>query len=189
MIYIKEKPIEDIFGEFEKRIFKKGLISRGEQFVDVVKSYGQLYQSIFMDKDFIESDKKEYIKYRSLIYIMDSQFSASEWRACVLYYAKKFNDHDFLSFLLRLEKVYLESWTKGVRKDERFNIYSTILKNIEIYDKGSDVIKLIKYNESPIKKAVASKDFYNLRFAKYFLLRLEILSSENDAVKNLMLIL
>ncbi|KGE73276.1 DUF262 domain-containing protein [Spirochaeta lutea] len=183
MIFLKEKPAEDIFNEFEKRIFRKGLLTRGEKFVDVVKSYGELYRSIFIDRDFVEEDNSIKIKYKSLIYIMDKEFSASEWRACVLSYAKKFNEKDFYKFLLKLEKVYLEAWTKGVRKDERFSIYSTILRAIEASEKTTDVLNSIKFKEQPIKKVVTSKNFYLSRYAKYLLLRLEILTSENDAVK------
>jgi uncharacterized protein with ParB-like and HNH nuclease domain len=185
MIYVKEKPQEDLFNEFENKIFKKGLLSKGEKFIDEVKAYGELYQKIFMDKDYIAQGNPDHLKYKAMIHIMDSEFDASEWRACLLFYAKKYNGDQFYKFLLIIEKVYLEHWAKGVRKDERFGIYSPILKFIETIKTSADAIKAITYDENEIKKVVTVKNFYGSGYAKYLLLRLEVLASENDVYKEI----
>lgn len=185
MIIIKEKPQEDIFNEFEKRIFNRGLLTKGENFVDTVSNYGELYQKIFLDKDYLEETNPDHLKFSAMIHIMDSEFDASEWRACILFFAKKFTGVDFYKFILTIEKVYLEHWVKGVRKDERFGIYSNILKIIESEKKPTDVIDRISYDEKNIQDAVTVKNFYKSRYAKYFLLRLEVLASENDVYKEI----
>jgi uncharacterized protein with ParB-like and HNH nuclease domain len=185
MIHIKDKPQEDLFGEFENRIFKKGLLTKGEKFIDEVKIYGNLYQSIFIDKDYIANDAKNYTRYRTMIHIMNSEFEASEWRSCVLFFAKRFNRSKFYEFLLLVEKVYLSDWTRGIRKDERFVTYAKILRHIESSKKPEEVISQIYYDETPIKKAITANNFYNTGYAKYFLLRLEILASENDVYKEI----
>lgn len=183
MIFVKEKPQEDLFNEFENRIFKKGLLSKGEKFIDEVKAYGDLYQKIFMDKDYIASTSAEHLKYRAMVHIMDCEFDASEWRACLLFFAKKFSGDQFYKFLLLIEKVYLTHWAKGVRKDERFGIYSPILKSIDSSTTASDVLKALTCDEAEIKKVLNVKNFYGSAYAKYFLLRLEVLASENDVYK------
>jgi uncharacterized protein with ParB-like and HNH nuclease domain len=185
MIYVKEKPQEDLFNEFENRIFKKGLLSKGEKFIDEVKAYGELYQKIFMDKDYIAQGSPENLKYKAMIHIMDTEFDASEWRACLLFYAKKFNGDLFYKFLLLIEKVYLEHWAKGIRKDERFGTYSPILKSIDSSKTAADVIASIKYDENEIINVITIKNFYGSGYAKYLLLRLEVLASENDVYKEI----
>lgn len=183
MIYVKEKPQEDILNEFEKRIFKKGLMSKGENFVDVVKNYGDLYRKIFIDKDYVDQQDVNAIKFKSMIHIMDSEFESSEWKACLLYFAEKFKGDLFYEFLLKIEKIFLESWVQSTRKDERFGVYSAILKRIEIANNANDALTTIQYDDAKIAKAVSANNFYGSRYAKYFLLRLEILASEHDVYK------
>jgi len=185
MIIIKEKPQEDLLTEFENKIFKKGLLQRGEKFVDEVKKYGDLYRGIFIDKDYVPSTNKDHVKFKSMIHIMDREFEASEWRACLMFFAKKFAGTSFYEFMLALEKIYLEQWVTGVRKDERFGTYSKILKSIDTSNDPNDVIKAMTYDVAVIKKAAEYSNFYSTRYAKYFLLRLEIMNSEHDVYKEI----
>ena len=183
LIYLKEKPQEDLLKEFENKIFKKRLISKGEKFTDEVFSYGNLYRSIFIDKDVIPEADLRHNKFRSLVHIMDQEFEASEWRACLLYFTRKFQGSYLYEFLLAIEKVYLEQWVTGTRKDERFGAYAKILKLIETAKGADDVVKAMTYEEVKIVKALEAKNFYSLGYCKYFLLRLEILASEHDTLR------
>ncbi|MDB6155641.1 MAG: hypothetical protein JWL90_4094, partial [Chthoniobacteraceae bacterium] len=131
LIYVKEKPQEDLYSEFEKRIYKKGLLLPGEKFIDEVAAYGNLYQQIFMDKDYLDTHTEQHIQFKAMINIMNQEFDASEWKACLLSFAKKFSHTDFYEFVLLIEKVYLKDWVGGIRKDERFTTYSNVLKIIE----------------------------------------------------------
>lgn len=183
LIYVKEKPQGDLLKEFETRVFKKGLVTKGEKFVDEVFEYVKLYREIFIDRDVIPDTDGNYIRYRGLVHIMDNEFLASEWRACVIFFAKKFKCKMIYEFLLAIEKVFLEQWVKGVRKDERFSQYASILQSIEKYSKEADVIANITSDKSVIESAVDRTEFYGAGFCKYYLLRLELLASEHDVVK------
>lgn len=184
-IYVKEKPQEDLYSEFEQRIYKKGLLGRGEAFIDQVSSYGNLYQQIFFDKDYLDTETEVNIKFKAMMHIMNAEFEASEWKACVLSYAKKFSSDGFYEFLLLVEKLYLQDWVKGVRKDERFGTYSRALREIEKASAASDVFKAVTCDPSSILKAIVVPNFYSTSYAKYFLLRLEVLASEQDAYKEM----
>jgi hypothetical protein len=70
----------------------------------------------------------------------------------------------------------------GVRKDERFGDYAKILRAID-KSKAEDVIRGLKQETKSIIEAATSKNLYGSRFAKYFLLRLEVLSTEIDFYK------
>lgn len=183
LIHVKDKPQEDLLKEFENRIFKKGLLAPGEKFVDEVISYGKLYRSIFVDKDYLPEDDAFHLRFKAMIHIMNQEFEASEWRACLMFFAKRFNGGKFYQFMLAIEKVYLSDWVRSIRKDERFETYSKILKAIESSATADEAISKVTYDKGIIESAVVHKNFYNAGHAKYFLLRLEVLASENDAHK------
>lgn len=185
MILIKEKPQEDLLSEFDNRIFKKGLLAKGEKFVDEIKIYCDLYRRIFSDKDYIPKTDANHLKFKAMIHIMDSEFEASEWRACLMFFAKKFAGTRFYDFMLAIEKVYLVQWCKGVRKDERFGEYAKILRSIETEASAHDVVDSIKVDLTPITTAAKAKNLYGSRYAKYFLLKLEVLATENDVYKEI----
>lgn len=179
LILLKEKPQGDLLKEFEDRIFGKKL-RKGEPFFALVFEYAKLYEQIFIDRDFIPEDDDHYERFRGLIHIMDTEFSASEWRACVLAYAKKFKTTKFYEFCLKIEKVFLEQWVEGMRKDERFTEYATILGNIETSKKPEDVLKSIVFDAQEIKEAAKNKNLYTAGYGRYMLLRLELLATEHD---------
>jgi uncharacterized protein with ParB-like and HNH nuclease domain len=184
LILLRDKPQGDLLNEFEKRIFnaKEG-ITKGEPFFDLIFDYAKLYSSVFEQRDFIPEGKKDHIQYNALIYIMDSEFSASEWRACLLYFAKQFGHEHFYAFCLKMERVYLAQWVKATRKDERYKDYSTILGLIKSSKKAEDVIKGINFDEKAITVATQRSDFYHAGFAKFILLHLELVTAEHDALK------
>lgn len=183
LIYVKDKPQEDLYSEFEKRIYKKGLLAQGEKFIDQVSVYGNLYQQIFLDKDYLDTETESDIKFKAMIHIMNQEFQASEWKACVLSYAKKFSTDGFYDFILLIEKLYLKDWVNGVRKDERFNTYSSVLKEIEKASKPRDVFKAVVFDSTSIVKTISSSNIYGSSYVRYLLLRLEVLASEHDAYK------
>jgi hypothetical protein len=178
---VKEKPQGDLLKEFEDRIFKKNLLTKGEKFIDLVIDYVNLYKLVFDDRDIEHEDEITQNKYQSLMFIMNAEFKASEWKSCVLFYAKKFELDQIYEFLLKIEKVYLAQWVKGMRKDERFSEYSKILRLIEEKRNPSDIINSIHFEPDDISNACNNKNFYGSGYAKYFLLRLELLASEHDA--------
>ena len=93
----------------------------------------------------------------------------------------KFEYKAIYEFLQKIEKVYMAQWVKAMRKDERFSEYSRILRMIEDESDPSKVIDKIQFDSDIILSACDNKNFYGAGYAKYFLLRLELLASEHDA--------
>ncbi len=180
LVLLKEKPQGDLLKEFEDRIFAKKTVSKGEPFFNLMFDYAKLYTAIFIDRDVVPTHAAEHNKYQALIHVMNSEFHASEWRACLLYFAKRFQGERFYEFCLRMEKVYLIQWVNGVRKDERYSDYSKILGLIESAKKPEEVLAGIKYDAEIIKRAAGNPDLYSAGFGKYFLLRLELVAAEHD---------
>lgn len=84
-----------------------------------------------------------------------------------------------------LEKVYLEQWVGGVRKDERYSAYSDILKTIESAKNAAEVISEIKADEASIYKGVSNPKLYGAGYKKYILLRLELNALEHDQIREI----
>lgn len=183
LIYVKDKPQSDLLREFENRIFSKGLISRGEKFADLIFDYVKLYRDIFIDKTYLGTDHKFSIRYQSLIHIMDKEFAASEWRACVLSFAKKFGRDHIYQFCLAVEKLFLTQWVGGIRKDERYGDYTKLLAAIETGKNPELVIAEVAFDATAIVKAITRTDVYGANFCKYALLRLELVTTEHDVPK------
>ena len=181
LVYVKDKPQGDLLHEFDDRIFGKK-IKRGETFFNTVFEFADLYRALFVDRDIISIDSESII-YNNLVHIMDKEFSASEWRACLLMFARKFGDTNLLNFLYVLEKVYLEQWVAGVRKDERYSAYTKILASIEGAATTQEVIDSVKFDSLAIIKGVGNPRLYGAGYAKYVLLRLELLACEHDQVR------
>jgi uncharacterized protein with ParB-like and HNH nuclease domain len=182
LILLKDKPQGDLLKEFEDRVFANSTVAKGEPFLNLIFDYVNLYKKIFIDKEIVPQDSSEHNRYHNLIHIMDSEFRASEWRACLLLFARKFNGTHLYDFCLKIEKVYLEQWVQGIRKDERYADYAKILGLIETSKKSEEVINAITYNSDAIREAVSQQNIYGFGFCKYVLLRLEITAIENDAV-------
>lgn len=185
LILIKEKPQGDLLKEFEDRVFRKNIVSKGEPFINLVIDFVDYYKAVFIDRDINLTDQLAVNKYKALMYIMQSEFKASEWKSCVLAFAKKFKYQMLYEFLLKLEKVYMAQWVKGMRKDERYSEYADILKRIESESDPAIVISEVKYEADTISKACLATNFYTAGHSKYFLLRLELLAAEHDVPQEL----
>jgi hypothetical protein len=183
LIILKDKPKHDLLREFDERIFKAGTLKRGVPFVELLFDYVRLYKEIFTDKSYIEADTQVGIKYQSLIHIMDAEFSASEWRACILSYAKRFGRDGFYEFLQAIEKLYLTQWTAGTRKDERYADYTLVLNAIDDAKTPAEATAKVPFDEDKIIKQVTRPIVYGAGFCKYALLRLELVTSEHDVPK------
>lgn len=183
LILVKEKPQGDLLKEFETRIFGKGLAQRGESFATLMFDYLKLYRDLFIDKTYLGTDHQFSIRYQSLIHIMDNEFQASEWRACVLFFAKRFGRDHIYKFCLAIEKMFLTQWVAGTRKDERYGEYAKLLSTIETEKDPTKIIASIPSDPQAIIKAATRTDIYHASFCKYILLRLELVTSEHDVPK------
>ncbi len=182
-IILTDKLHSDLLNEYEERIFKKGLLKKGEDFIDTVCKYCKLYNDIFEDFTFFDDidDKNKAI---GLLYIMNDQFSASEWKAPILSYAYKYGIENIFNFIKKIEMKYLEGWVQGMRKDDRTSIYGDILKEIANTKNSEILLKSEKLNyDIDIIKKSATEDLYNKGYCKYMLLRLELLTTEHDVEK------
>ncbi|WP_159615297.1 DUF262 domain-containing protein [Arthrobacter zhaoguopingii] len=178
LIYTQDKPKADLLKEFEDRILgKPGMPTKGSDFLDRLGEYVDIYDSLFISCDYLAGTPNSE-KFETMMSAMVSNFVASEWRAVVLQFARKFGKADLYAFLLLVEKVFLEQWVGGMRKDERYSTYTSMLKSIEVSKRSKAVLDNIEFDGSAIEEACRSPRFYGAGYSKYLLLRAEICASE-----------
>lgn len=183
LIYVQDKPQADLQKEFTERIYgKPGMPKVGKDFLDTLAGYTNLYDAIFLARDYLE-DTPDHRRFKPLMAAMVSEFGASEWKACLLYFAKKFGPERFLDYVLAIEKVYLEHWVGAMRKDERYSRYTTLLASIKTLDDPGAVLDAVTSDEESVRDACRQDNFYSAGYSKYLLLRAEILASELDQDK------
>jgi hypothetical protein len=184
LIYLRAKPQGDLLKEFKREVFgKKGMPKLGREFIDTLASYVELYDSLFLERDYLK-DTGLHARFKTLMGIMISEFNASEWQACLLYFAKKFGRDAVYDYLLVLEKVYLQHWVSAMRKDERYSIYTYLLKAIDSSASAEAAIAAAEFNEEEIRSACLIPNFYGAGFCKYLLLRAEVLAGELDHARD-----
>lgn len=183
LILVKDKPQGDLLREYETRIFARGLVARGEKFADIIFGYVKLYRDLFIDKTYLGTDHQYSVRFQSLIHIMDSEFDASEWRACILAFANKFGKSHIYQFCLAIEKLFLTQWVGGIRKDERYGAYTKLLGSIDSEKDPAKIIAAVPFDRDGILTAVTRTDAYHAGFCKYALLRLELVTSEHEVPK------
>jgi hypothetical protein len=185
LIYTKDKPQKDLLYEFENRIFSKPRMPQpGKGFIDELADYVRLYEELFIDRDYLESEDCDN-KFRVMTWAMVSHFPASEWKACLLAYAKRFGKSGIYDYLLALEKVYLTHWVAAMRKDERYDVYTDLLKSIATGADSSDVLAEAesRANVGEIQSACFASNFYTVGYSKYMLIRAEISTGDNEDIR------
>ncbi len=181
LVYTKDKPAADLHTEFVERILGKSDAPKpGAGFIEELAKYVDLYDRLFVDCDYLDSASGVHVEYRTMMGAMVEYFPASEWKACLLYFADKFGKSSFYQFVLNIEKVYLDHWVQGVRKDERYGTYTTVLRQIQKATTTDDVVGATEVDLTHVQAACKTKNFYGAGYAKYLLVRAEIVTSELD---------
>jgi len=179
-IILEEKPYKDLLFEFEEKIFKKGKLNSGQPFIDKVCEYTEIYNKLFNDFDFFNNSTNE-IKINNLLYIMNSEFVSYEWRACLMQYVKRFNDDKIEAFLHSLEMLYLDGIIKGVTKDTRTSAFGKLMNVINSASNANEIVSssIMRVDKDRLKTELRN-NIYGRTFTKYILLRLELITSEQD---------
>jgi vacuolar-type H+-ATPase subunit E/Vma4 len=182
LIYVQDKPEGDLLDEFDKRILGKlGRPAAGTAFINELGEYVDLYDALFISRDYMK-DLAENAVFKTLTFSMTSEFKASEWRACVLAYARKFKTERIMEFIFAIERLFVSHWVSGVRKDERYGAYTEVLKALAVKRAKSEVvIEAVGGDMAAIRAACSKSNFYNAGYSKYLLVRAEMQASELSA--------
>lgn len=183
-IEVKEKAKEDLLKEFEKNIFGKGKISKGQDFINYLKEYHKIYKDLILDSSAQVNDKDR-IKFYNLLYIMRDYLKGNDWIAPLLRFYKKYGGENILPFLKKLEQKYSSSWLTGKTKDKRLIDMCSILKVMDNNTSTDSIINSpeMQFNWNEVESVLNDDDFYKKPYAKYILVKLEFLCSEHNTIR------
>lgn len=171
-IIVKEKARENLLKEFEK-IYHDKLMEKGEQTLQMVKSYRDHYASLIWFENEAPSGD---CRLRNLIAIMRADLS-TDWIPPFLYFVERFGREQAWPFLSRLESKFLADWMLQQTPTSRISAMNAVLRAIEKAGTAQEVIdkdEVFAYDRQQVQQTLDGY-LYGKSFGRYLLLRVEYL--------------
>lgn len=176
-IIVKEKARTNLLEEFEEKIYKTKKLKQGQETLDFIKHYDEVYENV------IElADPQLSNQFKNLITIMKIGFRSEDWVPPVMFYYSKFKYHRLEEFLKKLEFKFAGDWIVGINPTPRLEAMNSILKEIEKTDVANvDQLlnkEIFNVDLEDYQRNISS-NVYKKQFAKYLLLKMEFLMGDN----------
>ena len=177
-ILLKNKPMSNLLDEYEKNIYKKGILKKGKNTIDFLIHLDDIYDNI------IDLQSKELSNdYKNLITIMKMGLHSDEWIPALLSYFLKFKYYRLDEFIKRLEYKFMGDLLTNTSPSKRRENLNNVIKAIDNIDK-SNLNNLLESKElfdidKNIFRNSINGDVYGKKYTKYLLLKIEYLMSDN----------
>lgn len=175
-IIVKEKARSNLLDEFEEKIYKLGKLKKGHDTLEFIKQYDEVYQNVIELEDNELSNQ-----FKNLITIMKIGLRSEDWIPAIMFYYAKFKHQKLDEFLKKLEFKFVGDWVVGVNPTPRLEAMNTILKAIQKANNPDELLEnkdIFKIDLDEFKRNISS-DIYKKQYAKYLLLKIEYLKSDN----------
>lgn len=175
-IIVKEKARSNLLDEFEEKIYKLGKLKKGHDTLEFIKQYDEVYQNVIELEDNELSNQ-----FKNLITIMKIGLRSEDWIPAIMFYYAKFKHQKLDEFLKKLEFKFVGDWIVGVNPTPRLEAMNTILKAIQKANNPDELLEnkdIFKIDLDEFKRNISS-DIYKKQYAKYLLLKIEYLKSDN----------
>lgn len=175
-IIVKEKARSNLLDEFEEKIYKLGKLKKGHDTLEFIKQYDEVYQNVIELEDNELSNQ-----FKNLITIMKIGLRSEDWIPAIMFYYAKFKHQKLDEFLKKLEFKFVGDWVVGVNPTPRLEAMNTILKAIQKANNPDELLEnkdIFKIDLDEFKRNISS-DIYKKKYAKYLLLKIEYLKSDN----------
>lgn len=176
-ILVKEKARLNLLDEFEENIYKKGLLKKGKETIDLINNYKNIYDSIIK----LNSSDSLSNEYKNLLTIMDIGLPSGDWIPTILLYFNKFGNNRLYDFLKKVDYKFSSDWILQFTPTQRIDSMNAILKMVELSDSPEEILissKLFSVNSESLR-IILNEDVYGRRFARYILLKYEFLLGDN----------
>ena len=172
-IIVKRKALYSLLKEFDDNIYAAKLLSRGLNTFEYIYNFYEIYREVFDDDHFGNIPDLEISNY---LKFMRAGLATDYWVAPVLEYYNRFKDDNFKEFLKQLDKKISADWIIALSPTKRIESVNKILVEIEKSNTSADVIASDVFNIDVDEfKRVMELDLYGKRYAKYILLKLDLL--------------
>ena len=186
-ILVKKKQTTTLLKEFDEFVYsnqeydrtqkkyvpRTPILRRGRDTFELLYSYYHTYQEVFdMDHSVVTGDYEitNYLK------LMETGFGADYWIAPVLDYYRKYRRRGFVAFLKALDRKLSADWITAATPTVRMENVNAILREIEASQDSAALLqsKTFTINKSDFERVI-NGDIYGRSFAKYLLLKLDLI--------------
>lgn len=186
-ILVKKKQTTTLLKEFDEFVYsnqeydrtqkkyvpRTPILRRGRDTFELLYSYYHTYQEVFDTDHSAATGDYEITNYLKL---METGFGADYWIAPVLDYYRKYRRRGFVAFLKALDRKLSADWITAATPTVRMENVNAILREIEASQDSAALLqsKTFTINKSDFERVI-NGDIYGRSFAKYLLLKLDLI--------------
>lgn len=186
-ILVKKKQTTTLLKEFDEFVYsnqeydrtqkkyvpRTPILRRGKDTFELLYSYYHTYQEVFDTDHSVVTGDYEITNYLKL---METGFGADYWIAPVLDYYRKYRRRGFVAFLKALDRKLSTDWITAATPTVRMENVNAILREIEASQDSAALLqsKTFTINKSDFERVI-NGDIYGRSFAKYLLLKLDLI--------------
>ena len=186
-ILVKKKQTTTVLKEFDEFVYsnqeydrtqkkyvpRTPILRRGKDTFELLYSYYHTYQEVFDTDHSVATGDYEITNYLKL---METGFGADYWIAPVLDYYRKYRRRGFVAFLKALDRKLSADWITAATPTVRMENVNAILREIEASQDSAALLqsKTFTINKSDFERVI-NGDIYGRSFAKYLLLKLDLI--------------
>ena len=186
-ILVKKKQTTTLLKEFDEFVYsnqeydrtqkkyvpRNPILRRGRDTFELLYSYYHTYQEVFDTDHSVVTGDYEITNYLKL---METGFGADYWIAPVLDYYRKYRRRGFVAFLKALDRKLSADWITAATPTVRMENVNAILREIEASQDSAALLqsKTFTINKSDFERVI-NGDIYGRSFAKYLLLKLDLI--------------
>lgn len=186
-ILVKKKQTTTLLKEFDEFVYsnqeydrtqkkyvpRTPILRRGRDTFELLYSYYHTYQEVFDTDHSMVTGDYEITNYLKL---METGFGADYWIAPVLDYYRKYRRRGFVAFLKALDRKLSADWITAATPTVRMENVNAILREIEASQDSAALLqsKTFTINKSDFERVI-NGDIYGRSFAKYLLLKLDLI--------------
>lgn len=195
-ILVKKKATAGLLKEFDDNVYsnriynrttkkyesRTPLLNRGEETFHLIYGYYNTYMEIFDNNHYeVNSDFEIY----NYLRLMSDGLGTDYWVAPVLDYYNKFKTSSFCKFLKALDRKVSADWICALSPTMRIENVNAVLQEIDKCDQGEAVLSspALEINISDFERIIRL-DVYGKRFARYLMLKLDLLYQGNSVQFN-----
>ena len=186
-ILVKKKQTTTLLKEFDEFVYsnqgydrtqkkyvpRTPILRRGKDTFELLYSYYHTYQEVFDTDHSVATGDYEITNYLKL---METGFGADYWIAPVLDYYRKYRRRGFVAFLKALDRKLSADWITAATPTVRMENVNAILREIEASQDSAVLLqsKAFDINKNDFERVI-NGDIYGRSFAKYLLLKLDLI--------------
>lgn len=176
---LKVRAKTNLLDEFEKNIFKPGIIKQGEAFFDLVHEIYEIY-----DKLIYLSGNTD-VAYCNLIRILDSSLQNTDWVPVIMTYYRKFGDKKLTDFTHKVVCKNIADTVCGDAPSTRIDALNKIMVETSSAVSPDALMASPCFDFDKTKfEAEIQSDIYGKGYAKALLMLLEYKYQDNSLEKS-----